>query len=293
MAAAAGSPTPDWRAKVEWLEARGYPRTDGACAAVAGLPDAMERLAWLRQRGHPVSEQVVVAAGRAGNLTMLQFLQETGTEVGEAVWEAASGGHLHVVAWLVEAPGVEVQPSPALLDEAALSGNLELLAWLCERGCAPHGGSVTLDLAAAAGNVEALEWLVERGWAMGDDGQAYINAASNNDPATLHCLVRLGCPWGQPDSLFRYLVCAGACPGVGLPMLRALLRAGLPLDWEAAAEAATWGQRGEERAVLAMLREERARRQEQQLAARAECAHAGGAQAEGPQLNGMKPETGY
>ncbi|KXZ42202.1 hypothetical protein GPECTOR_184g271 [Gonium pectorale] len=52
LSSAAGSPTPDWAAKVEWLEAQGAPRNEDATAKAAALPDddggALARLVWLR-----------------------------------------------------------------------------------------------------------------------------------------------------------------------------------------------------------------------------------------------------
>ncbi|PNH07782.1 hypothetical protein TSOC_005731 [Tetrabaena socialis] len=46
ISAAAGSLTADWQAKVEWLEARGYPRTASSCdgAPAACAPDALPRM---------------------------------------------------------------------------------------------------------------------------------------------------------------------------------------------------------------------------------------------------------
>ncbi|KXZ51668.1 hypothetical protein GPECTOR_11g120 [Gonium pectorale] len=55
VAAAAGSPTPDWQAKVEWLEGRRFPRTEDAITEAAEQPNALERCMWLRQRGYPVA----------------------------------------------------------------------------------------------------------------------------------------------------------------------------------------------------------------------------------------------
>ncbi|KXZ45308.1 hypothetical protein GPECTOR_56g405 [Gonium pectorale] len=108
VAAAAGSPTPDWRAKVEWLESRGFPRTPGAYTAAAKRPDALKRFGWLAQRGYPSrpedgygdEDAPLVVAASAGNAAALLFLAE-GRPSGKdftCMWcAAAAKGHLHVL----------------------------------------------------------------------------------------------------------------------------------------------------------------------------------------------------
>ncbi|PNH05497.1 hypothetical protein TSOC_008241 [Tetrabaena socialis] len=74
ISAAAGSPTTDWQAKVEWLEARGYPQARIAFEVAAAQPDALPRLQWLRQRGYPFDVIVVASAAEAGNVESLQYV---------------------------------------------------------------------------------------------------------------------------------------------------------------------------------------------------------------------------
>ncbi|KXZ40810.1 hypothetical protein GPECTOR_2222g1172 [Gonium pectorale] len=79
LAAAAGSRTPDWAAKVEWLEAQGWPKTAAACniAAAASCADAVSRLAWLRQRGYPIDvTALTTAAAATGNVAAVRFALE-------------------------------------------------------------------------------------------------------------------------------------------------------------------------------------------------------------------------
>ncbi|GFR45491.1 hypothetical protein Agub_g6835, partial [Astrephomene gubernaculifera] len=232
LAAAAGSPTPDWQAKVEWLEAQGVPRAAPAYHRAVACPDALDRMRWLRDRGYPLHKKVVLWAARAGSrdalafllsegmapeeysirgvaggghLAALQLLRDHGCPMDEAtVASAARAGHLHVVVWLVEALGDELLQEKSVCTAAMESGNLELLRWLRERGW--PWGTDAFTQAAAAGCEEVLEWLVEQGCPMEENGWPYEVAASNGDMATLRCLRRLGCPWGPHGWLFAKCV---------------------------------------------------------------------------------------
>ncbi|GFR44807.1 hypothetical protein Agub_g6143 [Astrephomene gubernaculifera] len=139
IAAAARSPTPDWRDKVGWLEAQGCRRDGEACKAAATCPDALDRLVWLREQGYPVDNfSMAEVAQRSGNLAALEYLlantdihgvtidplvvasnghlellkvllalQRYRMNAGDVAVAAARRGHLHVVAWLVEEEGVD------------------------------------------------------------------------------------------------------------------------------------------------------------------------------------------
>ncbi|GLC40406.1 hypothetical protein PLESTB_000324000 [Pleodorina starrii] len=258
LAAAARSTTPDWQAKVEWLEGLGYPRKARACKSAlwAGNGDAaVARLQWLRGRGYPLEAQVADAAVRVGSLAALRFLVEqagvrpTGDEfhvtdaaaqghlavlqylhasglpvdARSVAEEAARAGHLPLVAWAVESLGVAPADGAAsLLDCAAASGNLELMVWLHDRGWAL--GPRAIPNGAESGCEEALEWLVEWGCPFPLDGGAYRMAARNGDLAMLRCLHRLGCPWGPPGKLLADCI-LNVVPGA---VLQCLLDLGCP-----------------------------------------------------------------
>ncbi|KXZ55108.1 hypothetical protein GPECTOR_3g261 [Gonium pectorale] len=140
--AAEGSPTPDWAAKVEWLEARGCPRGDYVGCGAAGHPDAVARLAWLRGRGCTLGAPAVAAAVAECNSAALQFLlgEEDGRPVvavaadarpTTAFWVPAEAGDLgalkalHAAGWLVGA-------MEQCTHLAAEHGHLHVLAWLEE-----------------------------------------------------------------------------------------------------------------------------------------------------------------
>ncbi|KXZ45296.1 hypothetical protein GPECTOR_56g392 [Gonium pectorale] len=186
----------------EWLESQGFPQAWIAFEAAAKRPDALERFAWLAQRRYPRRPEdgyganaPLVAAAAAGNAAAVLFLAEgwpADTSLPD-VWCAAAGkghlhvlqalhaagrcvgaqyaanyaarsGHLHVLAWLVETPGLGPPLDEELFRAAAESGSVELLAWLRERGCPWDERSFAA--AARSGCEAALEWLAERGCPM-------------------------------------------------------------------------------------------------------------------------------
>ncbi|GLC61071.1 hypothetical protein PLESTB_001713200 [Pleodorina starrii] len=238
LAAAAGSPTPDWRAKVEWLEQLGFTCTVAATWLAAGLPDpdALERLQWLRQRGYPMERQAAIRAAFKGNPTALDYLLSEGvswlsTEQVEDVSQVETvpyGGNLavlqalHARGWIssqaarravfraalevghvhVAAWCVEALGCSVvpLLGCALIKASLEVLTWLADQQGIRKWHSKWLTRAADSGCVAAVEWLVDRGCPMPTDGSPYFKAAFNGDLAMLRCLRRLGCPWGGRDS---------------------------------------------------------------------------------------------
>ncbi|KXZ45254.1 hypothetical protein GPECTOR_56g350 [Gonium pectorale] len=249
LAAAAGSSTPDWQAK------RGYPihpeHKDAVepLAKTAGSGNTAAVL-FLAERGHQGDNDEGIGLASAwaatqGHLHVLQALHAAGWRLDAQVVSrcAASGGHLHVVAWLVETPGLGAPLDEELFCCAARSGSVELLAWLRERGCPWDGRAVTA--AAESGCVAALEWLAEQGCPMPDDGSPYTEAARSADMLTLECLRRLGCPWGPPGRVFTASILSGVpgphvqqLPHGVLPLLQWLVEAGCPVDWPAAVEKA-------------------------------------------------------
>ncbi|GLC68265.1 hypothetical protein PLESTF_000668300 [Pleodorina starrii] len=298
LAAAAGSTTPDWQAKVEWMEGLGYPRKAEACESAVRAGDgdaAVARLQWLRGRGYPLDvadtavcagnlaalrflvEQagvrptgdqfVVTAAARQGHLAVLQYLHASGCPVDarSVAVGAARAGHLPLVAWAVEGLGVApADGADSLLDCAVESGNLELMIWLHARGWAlgPRAIPSAIPSAIQKGCEEALEWLVERGCPFPLGGGAYLPAAHNGDLAMLRCLHRLGCPWGPPGKLLADCI-RNVIFVVSVAVLQCLLDLGCPEpDWDAAVKLVEgWRPLGEQHAaLLAWLGEQQRRR---------------------------------
>ncbi len=210
VAAAAASPTPDWRSKVQWLLGAGaYPAATAACRRAVALPDAAERLKWMAQAGVPLEPQdrdganpvhwvaaggtvdalrfllqrgwqadacTATRAAASGNLPVLRELHARGCPVPPyAVREAAEGGHVDTVQWLVEALGLQLGPQCGglgceLFRAAAEAGSVALAEWLAGRGCAMDA-EAWLG-AAHAGSGELLQWLADHGCDMPVRGRA-------------------------------------------------------------------------------------------------------------------------
>ncbi|GLC39346.1 hypothetical protein PLESTB_000894900 [Pleodorina starrii] len=152
LAAAAAGPSPDWQAKMEWLEGLGYPRTPEAvefaskCARRTGpgsgtgsgpdadAPDAAARLRWLRDRGYPLHELAVDHAAARGDVAALRVLTEQ--------WGDAS----------------QTPPPPALPPVG------------------DGGGGGGICLAAHYGHLAALQYLHEAGGGGGGGGGGVLNA---------------------------------------------------------------------------------------------------------------------
>ncbi|PNH02550.1 hypothetical protein TSOC_011459, partial [Tetrabaena socialis] len=178
VTAAAGSATADWRAKVEWLEGRGYPQSTGACNAAARLLDGRTRLEWLQQRGYPLTPRVAAAAATSGAVDALQYVLDAGVELpGEVaifLTRAAEGGHLAVLRALHARGLLHVQLGGiTLAASAAQRGRLPVVAWLVEALGAAAVLSTRVFAAAAGSGVsecnrmELLAWLHEHGCPMG------------------------------------------------------------------------------------------------------------------------------
>ncbi|GLC53523.1 hypothetical protein PLESTB_000758900 [Pleodorina starrii] len=289
LATSAGSPTPDWQAKVEWLEELGYPRTVDAYKCACRGDDAVDRLQWLRSRGYPLeaavadeavacgslaalrylmeqagvqpSRSVDCVAARHGQLAVLQYLHAQGWPVKrkEVAYDDAGEGHMPVVVWAVEALGVSDRNTLFLMDKAGESGNVELMiVWMIERGW-PGWCREAISAMLYSVSEEALARVNTNEWVPGDGGP-YADAAGAGDLAMLRALHRIGCPWGPPGKVMvRCVLLRRKCP---IPALKCLVDLGCPVDWGAAVRAAKAREPGEYRtALLAWLDQERLRRE--------------------------------
>ncbi|KXZ42005.1 hypothetical protein GPECTOR_226g500 [Gonium pectorale] len=269
IAAAIRSATPDWAAKVEWLESQGCPRNEDEfrwCKAAAARPDAPARLAWLRDRGYPLdisalhnaaeagssaalvflltevgdpaamSSSIAATAAQCGHVSALQVLHGAGClfDVPHVASAAATRKQLRALVWLVETFGVEaIGLEPQLFHSAAWSGSVKLMAWLRERGCA--WDSTAYSGVAASGCEVALEWLVAAGCPVPADGSAYKSACTHCALDILRCFLALGFPWGPDGDVFCHAVLFNASAEV---LRWLLLEAGCPVSYGAARAAA-------------------------------------------------------
>ncbi|KXZ45872.1 hypothetical protein GPECTOR_50g666 [Gonium pectorale] len=229
LAAAAGSPTPDWAAKVAWLEAQGCrPHTATATAVAAAVaagsrPGARTRLSWLYNRGYPVDATAVIAAASAGNAGVLSELlalpSVSSSAVGRAAAVAAARGHVAVLEELREA----TSPCPVCNDpydmavQAASAGHLDVLDWIVRTigGCRVKLDEDLFAAAAGSGSVELMAWLREHGcrW----DRRAFVRAAESGCVAAMEWLAERGCPmpadagWCHLRAFLRSDAATGRC----------------------------------------------------------------------------------
>ncbi|GFR39587.1 hypothetical protein Agub_g47 [Astrephomene gubernaculifera] len=182
---AAGSPTADWQAKLEWIhKVLRIPKDADAYIGAAGRPDAVARFTWLQQQGYPLYRNDEVAglaeavsrgniaaaeywldqgltavsrgarlAAEKGHLEALQLLHARGSLATDAsnkvlrdvVRSAVEGGHVAVVEWLVQVAGLDVLRLPDLLERAAGAGSAVLMRMVHEAGKG-EGAALTADL---------------------------------------------------------------------------------------------------------------------------------------------------
>ncbi len=209
VAAAAGSCTPDWRAKLEFLVlGRAYPRTPLAYKRAVAQPDALERMVWLQRAGFPLTKangsvNAVHFAALTGGVDALRYLLDNGgvADAGAAS-RAASRGNVDALREL-HARGCPI-PSYAL-REAAEAGHLLTVSWLADlfthqqqqQQQQEEEAVLTADVFAAAaesGSLELMQWLAARGCPM--DAEAFTAAAHAGSQEQLEWLVEQGCPMG-------------------------------------------------------------------------------------------------
>ncbi|EFJ41402.1 hypothetical protein VOLCADRAFT_98629 [Volvox carteri f. nagariensis] len=272
LAEALVSPTPDWRAKVEWLQAQGcrlHGVQDFDWEALASRQDAVERAQRLLMEVEEkdVVERILISAVRRDNLSLIRYLR-----VGrdwlperkkEAVVTAARAGNMVLL--------VELVTLGWLLDgwtalAAVEGGHLHILKWMGAGVVQKHiqelvqSHQALLTHATSSGSVEFMEWLLNE-VALPWSGEELLNAAvTAGSPALLEWLVARGFPMGDDGELYvraahhhdlvilrclRRLGCTwgpdvfsravyGRGHGSTLEVLQWLHAEGCPVDWEEA-----------------------------------------------------------
>ncbi|KXZ42674.1 hypothetical protein GPECTOR_125g507 [Gonium pectorale] len=189
LGAAAGSPTPDWAAKVEWLEAEGCPKCEDAAWNAAAASDAPARLTWLRDRGYAIGPLAFHVAARAGNLEAMQLLRPTHGTVG------ANGGNAGGEAGDNEYDELEEQALSAL--GAATMGRQDVLQALHDAGCALDLMHIKIHAARSTGQLPVLAWLLQEYGPdrLGLDEPLFTSAAGSGSVGLLAWLRERGCAW--------------------------------------------------------------------------------------------------
>ncbi|GLC34179.1 hypothetical protein PLESTM_000166700 [Pleodorina starrii] len=243
VAAALASATPDWRAKLEWLEAETGCRLDEEDMESfwvdfvnSAMPDALGRVTLLRERGMLLEGWCFHSAINHSNLPLLQYLISEGmlaaSDIGivDLMEMASEKGDLAVLAGLLAAGG---PIGPGVVRTAAEDGHLHVLLWMAGPEASPDTTEALQEAlledpnwltwrAAASGSLELMEWLWERGCRQFDE-KAFTAAVGAGNAALLEWMVARGCPMSSE----AYLV---AGRQYDMATLRCLRRLGCPWD---------------------------------------------------------------
>ncbi|KAG2486028.1 hypothetical protein HYH03_015236 [Edaphochlamys debaryana] len=254
------SPTPDWRAKADWLTSLGArPRPFSYHWAREGPsgPQAVERFEWLLARGCDPGIPDLHLTGSAlepaidegkGHERVLPLLQQAGYPLHRnlLLLAAASGGQVEALQWvednLPEDPAVPYggwpgrtmpaygscfvfQPYCTPFAAAAYSGSVDAMRWLRAGGRGHAMEAVAWVAAVQSGCGAALEVLTELGCPMPTDGSPYAAAIELGEWTLLG---RLGVPLG-PDRGAKLM--AAALEKAPVATLQWLVAAGCTADW--------------------------------------------------------------
>ncbi|EFJ41405.1 hypothetical protein VOLCADRAFT_107723 [Volvox carteri f. nagariensis] len=235
LAEALVSPTPDWRAKVEWLQTLGY-RFHSieffSWEALARLPDAVERAQRLLMEVEEkdVVVHILISAARVDNLSLIRYLRAGRDWLPErtkdAVSVAARAGNMVL---LVELVTLGWRLSVRTAMDAAEHGHLHILKWMYACGGPEliqeimQQYQALLRYATLSGSVEVMEWLLND-LALPWSGEKLLSAAvMAGSPAVLEWLVARGVPMGDDGELY-----ITAAHYQDLVILRCLRRLGCP-----------------------------------------------------------------
>ncbi|PNH07469.1 hypothetical protein TSOC_006073, partial [Tetrabaena socialis] len=229
VACAAGSLTPCWQAKVEWLLDLGYPAIPwnpfvppGSTSGEARYcPDALlGRLAWLRQRGFPVGrgqyESAASEAARAGNMAVLNTMFPRDGQAWGPDVEADEDY------WIMLG-----QDDSLPTSRAAAEGRVDVLELLSSRGFRMDRECMA-DLAAYRGHVNVLMWMEEKGFGrfIRTGHMAFVSVQSGS-LETVTWLYEHGCPPRLPDVQRPQDIYEVAVPSGCVDMLEWLVTQGL------------------------------------------------------------------
>ncbi|KAG2447137.1 hypothetical protein HYH02_007883 [Chlamydomonas schloesseri] len=254
VVAAARCKADDWRARVEGLEARRYPRPSRACAAAVGAApgeEGLARLRWLVGRGYPLEQDVVSSAAEANNAAVMSFVLGEGVRVSgihfilAAVMAARSGAldclrllHAHALAAAAGAAaageaaggdgpgGPQAQQVPWHLGAgfacAIEGGHVPVVEWMLSTMPTQLDMEHAQQAAAAGGHRQLVTLLAARGVPLSD--RAFVAAAEAGDEGMMQWLVReAGCPMGDDGSAYVQAAYQG-----DVAALAALRRLGCP-----------------------------------------------------------------
>ncbi|KAG2500166.1 hypothetical protein HYH03_001748 [Edaphochlamys debaryana] len=219
-ASAAGSPRPDWQAKLEWAEeleaaavAAGEAWETSPCRAAAYTgaaqcpgPEAVARMQWLRRRGYLVPPSCAAAeeAASCGNLPAYAYLRQQGASPPARPVEVSPPPGVSLAEAL---PGLLKAGCPVDLQNTAhraiMRGDKAGLEWMLHKlGAGAFKYHLLVIDAARSGRVDLLELLWDRDPAVGPAG-----ARLGPDGAQLGALERKQWTW---SGLWPFASAAGS-----------------------------------------------------------------------------------
>jgi hypothetical protein len=143
---------------LQWLKQQGCEFDEHASYKASRTPHNIPVLQFLSAEGCPWHKDVCCNSAEAGDLEQLQWLHQHGAALSnETAGSAACNGGIHLMEWLVQQPGVQLEPE--LMQYAAAYGHLELCKWLHAAGCPCE--EVACEMAAKNSKLSTLRYLHE------------------------------------------------------------------------------------------------------------------------------------
>ncbi|KAI9359913.1 ankyrin repeat-containing domain protein [Zopfochytrium polystomum] len=169
-------------------------------AAGAGSVEAVRRLLECGADAGAEGCGAVAAAAMAGSVELMELLRERGADVSAindlAIALAAKAGRLEAVRWLVEECGVDpgAKRGGEAVANASEGGHMDVVAYLVERGAdARAGRDAALVAAAGGGHLAVVEFLLERGAdAEAQEGLPLVKAVKSGNNAVVKALLLRG-----------------------------------------------------------------------------------------------------
>jgi hypothetical protein len=158
----------------ELTKQRKYPIQHDTFTSAAIYAGYLDVLKWLHHTQHEIAKLAANAAGQAGHLPILQYLDDVGIPITDEVSMFASeNNHFHIVDWLMN------NDKPHDVDligcAAAYRGNMTMFLRVVALGFLTNTDSDTHSLVsgmvASSGNFEMLKWLHEHKYLSGDTYQ--------------------------------------------------------------------------------------------------------------------------
>lgn len=151
----------------------------------------LNTLKWLRDIGCPMKDAYCIGAG-GGRLEILKWLRDEGIDIPDDSFmtqSAASGGHIHVLEWLLE---INYPISRRGYFHATRTGSVDVFKWLLEKNI-EMGGEYMCQVAASAGQLDMLKWLRAEGYHW--DKSVCSSAVSKSHVDVLKWAIENGCPY--------------------------------------------------------------------------------------------------